>query len=100
MTPAAARMNADDRRDQVIDAALIEFAESGLAGTSTEAIAVRAGISQPYLFKMFGTKRALFSAASPTSPTDSPRYRAGSPAMTLSPRWVAPTTICWSIART
>jgi AcrR family transcriptional regulator len=64
MTPAAARMNADDRRDQVIDAALIEFAESGLAGTSTEAIAVRAGISQPYLFKMFGTKRDLFIAAS------------------------------------
>jgi AcrR family transcriptional regulator len=57
-------MNADDRRDQVIDAALIEFAESGLAGTSTEAIAVRAGISQPYLFKMFGTKRELFIAAS------------------------------------
>jgi AcrR family transcriptional regulator len=57
-------MNADDRRYQVIDAALIEFAESGLAGTSTEAIAVRAGISQPYLFKMFGTKRDLFIAAS------------------------------------
>jgi AcrR family transcriptional regulator len=57
-------MNADDRRDQVIEAALIEFAESGLAGTSTEAIAVRAGISQPYLFKMFGTKRDLFIAAS------------------------------------
>jgi AcrR family transcriptional regulator len=64
MTPTVARMNADDRRDQVIDAALIEFAESGLAGTSTEAIAVRAGISQPYLFKMFGTKRDLFIAAS------------------------------------
>ena len=64
MTPTAARMNADDRRYQVIDAALIEFAESGLAGTSTEAIAVRAGISQPYLFKMFGTKRDLFIAAS------------------------------------
>lgn len=57
-------MNADDRRDSVIEAALIEFAESGLAGTSTEAIAVRAGISQPYLFKMFGTKRDLFIAAS------------------------------------
>lgn len=64
MTPATARMNADDRRDQVIDAALIEFAQGGLAGTSTEAIAVRAGISQPYLFKMFGTKRDLFIAAS------------------------------------
>jgi AcrR family transcriptional regulator len=57
-------MNADDRRSQVIDAALIEFAESGFAGTSTEAIAVRAGISQPYLFKMFDTKHDLFIEAS------------------------------------
>jgi AcrR family transcriptional regulator len=57
-------MDPDERRDQVVAAALIEFAEGGLAGTSTEAIAVRAGISQPYLFKMFGTKRDLFIAAS------------------------------------
>jgi AcrR family transcriptional regulator len=64
MTPAQTRMDPGVRRDQVIAAALIEFAEGGLAGTSTEAIAVRAGISQPYLFKMFGTKRDLFIAAS------------------------------------
>jgi len=57
-------MAPDERRDQVIAAAVVEFAEGGLAGTSTEAIAVRAGISQPYLFKMFGTKRDLFIAAS------------------------------------
>jgi AcrR family transcriptional regulator len=56
-------MTGDDRRDQVIDAALAEFALGGLAGTSTEAIALRAGISQPYLFKMFGTKRDLFLGA-------------------------------------
>ena len=64
MTPAQTRMDPDERRDQVVAAALVEFAEGGLAGTSTEAIAVRAGISQPYLFKMFGTKRDLFIAAS------------------------------------
>jgi AcrR family transcriptional regulator len=64
MTPTQTRMDPDERRDQVIAAALVEFAERGLAGTSTEAIAVRAGISQPYLFKMFGTKRDLFIAAS------------------------------------
>jgi AcrR family transcriptional regulator len=63
MTPAQARMSGDDRRDQVLDAALAEFALGGLAGTSTEAIAARAGISQPYLFKMFGTKRDLFLGA-------------------------------------
>jgi AcrR family transcriptional regulator len=56
-------MSADDRREQVLDAALIEFARGGLAGTSTEAIAERAGISQPYLFRLFGTKRDLFIAA-------------------------------------
>ena len=64
MTAIQTRMDPDERRDQVIAAALIEFAERGLAGTSTEAIAVRAGISQPYLFKMFGTKLDLFIAAS------------------------------------
>ena len=64
MTATQTRMDPDERRDQVIAAALVEFAEGGLAGTSTEAIAVRAGISQPYLFKMFGTKRDLFIAAS------------------------------------
>lgn len=64
MSAIPTRMDPDERRDQVIAAALVEFAEGGLAGTSTEAIAVRAGISQPYLFKMFGTKRDLFIAAS------------------------------------
>jgi AcrR family transcriptional regulator len=64
MVATHTRMDHDERRDQVVAAALAEFAEGGLAGTSTEAIAVRAGISQPYLFKMFGTKRDLFIAAS------------------------------------
>jgi AcrR family transcriptional regulator len=64
MVATHTRMDHDERRDQVVAAALAEFAEGGLAGTSTEAIAVRAGISQPYLFKMFGTKRELFIAAS------------------------------------
>ena len=63
MTAAPSRMSADQRRDQVLDAALTEFAHGGLAGTSTEAIAERAGISQPYLFRLFRTKRELFIAA-------------------------------------
>jgi AcrR family transcriptional regulator len=46
----------------VLAAAISEFARSGYAGTSTEAIAVRAGISQPYLFRLFGTKKDLFVA--------------------------------------
>jgi AcrR family transcriptional regulator len=42
---------------------MIEFAKGGPDGTSTEAIATRAGISQPYLFRLYPTKRALFLAA-------------------------------------
>ncbi len=56
-------MSADERRKAVVAAAMHEFARGGLAGTSTEAIAARAGISQPYLFRLFSTKRELFVAA-------------------------------------
>src|ERR1700733_5693327 len=58
----AVRLSAAERRNDVLDAALVEFAERGLEGTSTEAIARRAGISQPYLFRLFGTKKELFKA--------------------------------------
>jgi AcrR family transcriptional regulator len=58
----AARQSADERRTSVLRAAMAEFAKGGYAGTSTDAIAVRAGISQPYLFRLFGTKRDLFIA--------------------------------------
>ena len=57
------RLSAEERRDDVLDAALIEFAERGLEGTSTEDIARRAGISQPYLFRLFGTKKELYKAS-------------------------------------
>lgn len=56
------RLSADERREAVIRAAIIEFAEAGFFGTSTEAIARRAGISQPYIFRLFGNKENLFLA--------------------------------------
>jgi AcrR family transcriptional regulator len=56
------RQTADERRTSVLRAAMAEFAKGGYAGTSTEAIAARAEISQPYLFRLFGTKRDLFIA--------------------------------------
>ncbi len=56
------RLSADERREAVVAAATVEFAHGGLAGTSTEAIARRAGVSQPYLFQLFGTKKELFIA--------------------------------------
>src|SRR4029077_13686424 len=54
------RMPAAERRELVLDAAVGEFAAHGLAGTSTENVARQAGISQPYLFRLFPTKKALF----------------------------------------
>jgi AcrR family transcriptional regulator len=56
------RKSAEERREAVLDAALVEFAEHGLHGASTEAIAAKAGISQPYVFRLFGTKKELFVA--------------------------------------
>ena len=56
------RQTAEQRREDVLDAAKIEFARHGLHGASTDAIARRAGISQPYLFRLFGTKKELFLA--------------------------------------
>ena len=65
MNAAAAttqRQTADERRDAIIVAALHEFAAGGYSGTSTESIARAVGVSQPYLFQLFGTKRELFLA--------------------------------------
>jgi AcrR family transcriptional regulator len=56
------RKTKEARREDILDAAFLEFAERGLHGSSTEAIATRAGISQPYVFRLFGTKRELFRA--------------------------------------
>ena len=57
-----ARMSAEQRREEIIEIAFRHFAEGGYNGTSTEAIAREAGISQPYLFRLFRTKRELFLA--------------------------------------
>jgi AcrR family transcriptional regulator len=60
---ASPRMTADERRVEIVEAAVTAFASGGLAGTSTDEIARIAGVSQPYLFRLFGTKRGLFLAA-------------------------------------
>ena len=59
-----ARMSAEVRREEIVGIALRHFAEGGFHGTSTEAIAREAEISQPYLFRLFRTKRELFLACS------------------------------------
>src|SRR5438105_8006758 len=63
MAVGTKRKSAEERRESVLDAAFEEFAARGLDGASTEAIAEKAGISQPYVFRLFGTKKELFKAS-------------------------------------
>jgi AcrR family transcriptional regulator len=62
-TTPTGRSTAAERRESVIEAALTEFAAHGFDGASTDAIARAVGISQPYLFRLFGTKKQLFLAS-------------------------------------
>jgi AcrR family transcriptional regulator len=62
VSQTATRQTAAARRETVLEAARHEFAQHGMHGASTDAIARRAGISQPYLFRLFGSKKALFIA--------------------------------------
>lgn len=57
------RQTAEERREAVLAAAGHEFARHGFHGASTDAIARGAGISQPYLFRLFGSKRDLYIAS-------------------------------------
>jgi AcrR family transcriptional regulator len=56
------RKSAEERRDEILTVAMEHFAEGGYHGTSTEVIARESGISQPYLFRLFRTKKELFLA--------------------------------------
>jgi AcrR family transcriptional regulator len=62
-TVARQRVPAVERRDALIEAAVHEFAQSGLHGTPVDRIARRVGVAQPYVFSLFGNKRELFLAA-------------------------------------
>jgi AcrR family transcriptional regulator len=57
------RVPAAERRDALIDAAVHEFAQTGLHGTPVDRIARRVGVAQPYVFSLFENKRELFLAA-------------------------------------
>jgi AcrR family transcriptional regulator len=63
MSTTTERKSAETRREEILEAAMIEFADKGLYGTSTDDIARRAGVSQPYLFRLYGTKKDLYLAA-------------------------------------
>jgi AcrR family transcriptional regulator len=60
---ARRRVPASERREELISAAVHEFARGGLHGTPVERIARRVGVAQPYVFSLFTSKRELFLAA-------------------------------------
>src|SRR6266536_6078 len=55
------RKTKDVRREEILGAAMEVFAQRGYEGASTDEIARLAGISQPYVFRLFGTKKELFT---------------------------------------
>ncbi|WP_432888642.1 TetR/AcrR family transcriptional regulator [Kribbella sp. CA-245084] len=57
------RLTAKERGEEVLRAAVQAFAASGYEGTKTDEIARMAGVSQPYVIRLFGTKQQLFLAA-------------------------------------
>ena len=57
------RLTAGERHEQLVAAAVIAFAQGGYAGTTTDQVARLAGVSQPYVIRLFGTKQQLFLAA-------------------------------------
>ncbi|MFC3499497.1 TetR/AcrR family transcriptional regulator [Micromonospora krabiensis] len=60
---ARTRLTASERTEQLAAAAVRAFAATGYVGTSTDDVARLAGVSQPYVIRLFGSKQRLFIAA-------------------------------------
>jgi AcrR family transcriptional regulator len=60
--PRRRRMSAEDRRTLIVDRALPEFASYGVNGVTADALAHAVGVSQPYLIRLFGSKKELYLA--------------------------------------
>ena len=58
----APRMKAADRRELILDAATAVFGAKSYVGTTTDEVARAAGVSQPYVVRLFGTKAKLYIA--------------------------------------
>jgi AcrR family transcriptional regulator len=59
----AARLPAEERRRQILEAAVTVFARLGYAGTGTADIAREASIGEPTIYRYFANKRELYLAA-------------------------------------
>ena len=51
-----------DIRDRILDAAKKVYAQHGFRGATTRLIAIEAGVNEVTLFRIFGSKAALFEA--------------------------------------
>lgn len=59
---AEPRGTADQRRVQAVDTGLAAFADHGLTTAAIHQVARTIGVSQPYVFRLFGSKQAFFLA--------------------------------------
>ncbi|MBP2454779.1 TetR/AcrR family transcriptional regulator [Mycolicibacterium lutetiense] len=57
------RLSADERREQIIDAARRVFEQTGFEGARTRDLAAAAGVNEALLYRHFGSKEDLFEAA-------------------------------------
>lgn len=56
------RLSAEERRRQIVEAAVELFSRKGFRGTRTREIAEAAGISEAMIYRHFATKRELYFA--------------------------------------
>lgn len=56
------RLSSDERRRQILVAALAVFGARGYEGATTDEVARAAGVSQPYVVRLFGSKENLYLA--------------------------------------
>jgi len=61
-TDTPKRMKKEDRREQILDAAMTVFVEKGYSGSTTLEIAKAANISEVTLFRYFTSKQEMFLA--------------------------------------
>jgi len=62
MKPKRKRMKADERRQEIIRAAMEVFARNGFGGSTTREIAENAGISEAMIYSHFRNKEDLYTA--------------------------------------
>ncbi|MBW2575023.1 MAG: TetR/AcrR family transcriptional regulator [Deltaproteobacteria bacterium] len=62
MEPKRKRMTGDERRQEIIRAAMQVFSRNGFSGSTTRKIAERAGISEAMIYNHFRSKKDLYAA--------------------------------------